>query len=103
MFFCAQVLSWFLDHEKQNGLFVCRLKNKFACTKDELVCTLTIPHTFKATLEDDRAACASVHFAHILALPTGRGGGTLIFPLTQRWGATATSCSASCMRSELPP
>jgi hypothetical protein len=32
-----QVLSWFLDHQEENGLPICRLKNKFALTKDELV------------------------------------------------------------------
>ncbi len=34
---CAQVLSWFLDHEEENGLSICRLKNKFAFKSNELV------------------------------------------------------------------
>jgi hypothetical protein len=40
------VLSWFLDHEDENGLLICRLKNKFAFEKDELVGTLR--HTVAA-------------------------------------------------------
>ena len=34
---CEQVLSWFLDHDEENGLPICRLKNKFAFESDELV------------------------------------------------------------------
>ena len=36
---CAhiQVLEWFTRHEAENGLPVCRIKNKFAFSRDELV------------------------------------------------------------------
>jgi hypothetical protein len=34
---CEQVLSWFLDHQKETGLPICRIKNKFAFASSDLV------------------------------------------------------------------
>ena len=33
----AQVLDWFLNHQEENRLILCRIKNKFAFSDDELV------------------------------------------------------------------